>query len=90
MAMTLELSHQPMHPIFTLVCRRQPAGHVTPIRDVPFNQPRFHRRNCRSKRGGLSPAGVGVGRGNPPRHSLYQTTTAITWCAGASRHERLL
>ena len=78
MAMTLELSHQPMHPIFTPRC----AGASRHGRLV---------RKCSA--GACPPLGSGWGVAEstvPTRHTKSQLRLFKPWCAGNSRHERLL
>ena len=82
MAMTLEISHQPMHPIFhTLVCRRPPASAIGTKMMLPGFPSSFR----------LSPESGGGRGGTNHTKSLPPTGASIfiPWCAGASRHERL-
>ena len=73
MAMTLELSHQPMHPIF-----------------IPWYADGGMRK-CSAGACPLQGSGWGEAESTAPiRCTKPQLRLFIPWCAGASRHERLL
>ena len=106
-AMTLELSHQPMHPIFTPWCAGT-SRHERFVRKCALqstSMPALHQRNvliCRPmvdggtrkcSAGACPPLGSGWGVAEsaaPIRCTKPQLRLFIPWCAGASRHERLL
>ena len=108
MAMTLELSHQPLHPIFIPSCAGT-SRHVQLVRKhVPDSDPGSipapagdtnHRRPNNDSPGSQEKCSAGAcpqpgvvwgARMTPepshqPMHPIF-----IPWCAGASRHERLV
>ena len=107
MAMTLELSHQPMHPIFKPWCAGT-SRHERLLRKCALqstSMPALRRRNvpnCRPmadggmrkcSAGACPPLGSGWGVAEsavPIRCAKPQLRLFIPWCAGRSRHGRLV
>ena len=106
-AMTLELSHQPMRPIFIPWCAgtsrhqrlvRKCALQSTsmpalPGRNVPNCRPTIDGGTRKCSAGACPPLGSewGVAESTvPTRHTKSQLRFFTPWCAGNSRHERLL
>ena len=79
MAMTLEFSHQPMHPIFIPEWRGLHSA-ISSFRPLHSSFPRR-----RESRGEVRVVAMTLEFSHQPMHPIF-----IPWCAGRSRHERLL